>query len=444
MFGGLNDDPTKNVRFTADDNDTRLLDEYDKKMLLYLNNLYTAMTGDVMDIDNVENAVDALKIFNEKRNCYYLDTLLNPEMTKGAKIPASIPVPSAAFQMHNTVTLATNSSGNLAFMFNPYMLYNKDDKFHYAVSQQETYDSEWLSTLWANNSENLTGSSPNENWIPVNIGQGIPPVYGSYRVVSASVVVKYIGRMDIASGVAGGAIIFDDNPCVGAQYLKKVEDGEGHVLEEHKYTLNRGLAKYGNFDLAMDAFYHQENLALQGIREIYFPLDNSYEEYIETMKASKSQHSWVMQGISTEIETTYDKDLYKSGFNYFFYVLGAPANSSCFKVDIYVNYECLPDSNFLNYMPISPAAPAISPMEKSGYIKYVQQQPITASSDENGRITTKKPESIWAKWRKKFGKAMPSVISMAKKGLFASLPYLKPMITLAGNYLAGEDVSMTP
>ena len=71
----------------------------------------------------------------------------------------------------------------------------------------------------------LTGTQPNNNFRPININQCIPDVYDQYRLVSASIVVKYIGRLDIVSGVIGGAIIFDENSVLNGIANHKIGDG---------------------------------------------------------------------------------------------------------------------------------------------------------------------------------------------------------------------------
>ena len=143
-------------------------------------------------------------------------------------------------------------------------------------------------------------------------------------------------------------------------------------------TGNTDYAKYGNFDLAMDSFYRQENLCLEGLRELYFPLDNSYEEYTKLVGTSALTEEYN----GTLTFSIKDSDLYKSGFNQFVYVLGAPPSSSCFKVDIYCNFECLPNASFLNYLPLSSTPNAISNYDKKTTIGIVQQKPIM-KFDEN-------------------------------------------------------------
>ena len=174
-------------------------------------------------------------------------------------------------------------------------------------------------TLMVNNSNTLTGTQADNNWIPVNINQAIPPVYDQYRLVSASIVVKYIGRLDIISGVIGGAIIFDENPTLNGSVWCKTGDGTTALNALNTSTsitnlTSPGLSKYGNFDLAMDSFYHQENLCLEGIRQLYFPIDNSYEEYTKIFDQNCVESYSTTTSYGTTIQI--DPDNFRSGFNY--------------------------------------------------------------------------------------------------------------------------------
>lgn len=402
-----------------------VIDDYDKKMLSYISRLYNATSGKMMDLDEVKSAIDALTIFNESQKMNYMDYLLHPEKSKGCKIPSTIPVPSAAFQMHNSVTLKTNSLGNVMCMFNPFFLYDNTTSMTKIIDGQEIRASKFTS-FWYSNSETLDGRSAVPGLSPMDIGQGIPSVYGSYRVVSASIIVKYIGRMDIASGVIGGAIVFDDNPQIGS--IGQAYNPEAVPPLIPYSTVGQGFGKYGNFDLAMDSFYHQENLALEGMRMIYFPIDNSFDEYMPIYKFADMSVS----GDPLIPTLVLDKDNYKAGFNFMFYSLGAPPSSACFKIDIYVNYECLPDARFLNYMPISPPSPAISNYEKAEAVRIAQTRPVTSIKNE---FTPTPSGGFFEKFKKKFGKVVPSIQTLTNSGLLDSTPLLKTGLTIAGNLL---------
>lgn len=409
------------------------IDKYDETMLSYLARLYEAINGEKMDFTKIKNAVDALAAFNKKSEYNYLNNLMYPEKCKGVKIPSPIPVPSCSFQLHNCVTLTTNASGNLAFIFNPFFLANQQKLTYADPPESNTWECtgvNYLSTLWINNDDSLTGYEQNGQWAPVNIGQVIPNVYDQYRLVSASIVVKYIGRLDITSGVIGGAIIYDDNKAVGANINLR------HTIDPFEtrtsITRNDNLTKYGNFDLAMDSFYHQENLVLEGIRELYFPLDNSYEEYTQLADLNKSEYVGIRNNASAEIRFP-DADVYKSGFNYFVYVLGAPASSACFKVDIYCNFECLPNASFLNYLPLSMNAESITNVEKKNAIAMIQQKPVMNLKDSAAMIVSK--PSIWEKLKNKFSNSLPGITKLMSWGLGTMIPSLKPGLALAGTMI---------
>lgn len=414
------------------------IDDYDKKMLNYLGRLYKALGADTIDFSNVQTAIEGLQAFNSESEYTYLNNLLHPEKEKGVKIPSPIPVPSSAFQLHNTLTLSTNSAGNLAFVFNPFYLYDNT-----GLSQPNSNGYEctplYSSSFWVNNSETLTGQEADDNFKPVNLSQGIPPVYDQYRLVSASIVVRYIGRLDWVSGVIGGAIVFNDSRYVGEAY--KI-GSEGNTV----YFSKNELAKYGNFDLALDSFYHQENLCVEGLRQLYFPVDNSFEDYTKLWSSSLSSTNFyagtiVDTGLTTSMTVTADEDYYKSGFNFLTYVLGAPANQNCFKVDVYCNYECLPNAAFLNYMPISPPAPCVDAVIKRQSIAVIQEKPIGKANEIT--VTTGKMPSIWQKLKEKFANSLPGIGKLLAKGIISGIPMLGTGLSIANSLLSDVVMSGT-
>ena len=464
MFGPIDDKPDKSAFETWDkERLEEMINKYDKDMLTAISDLYASIGGNRMDFDGITNAVDALTKYNAKSEYNYLNHLLIPEKCKGGKIPSPIPVPSCSFQLHNCVTLSPNSSGNIAILFNPYFLAsnqwvkpvssaNEIEKFYAAdgtvfntnsdqaipASGQNIYAPQLVSSLVVNNNNNLSGTEPNNNFVPVNINQTIPPVYDQYRLVSASVVVKYIGRLDIVSGVIGGAIVFDENLSLNGRVYSAVGDGTKTANElknsaMNTILLNSGLAKYGNFDLGMDSFYHQENLCLEGVRELYFPLDNSYEEYAKLMNEDSVADIY-SSGSSCYIDL--DSDQYKSGFNFFIYTLGAPTGS-CLKLDIYCNFECLPSASFLNYMPVSVSTYGLSNQEKKDIIATVQEKPILKAGE---RIEVQSPSVMgWGPYlksmAKRFKNSMPSIGKLIGIGLNNIIPKLKPAISVVGTLI---------
>ena len=241
-------------------------------------------------------------------------------------------------------------------------------------------------------------------------------------------VVKYIGRLDIVSGVIGGAIIYNDDPTIGAHFNQA-------GIETN--SVNVSLAKFGNFDLAMDSFYHQEYMVLDGLRQLYFPLDNSYEEY--TRLAGTNNTAFRVLEDGRLLAQIGDDNIFRSGFNQFVYVLGAPPSSACFKVDIYCNFECLPSSEFLNYMPTSTCLYSISNQEKKETIDIIQKTPIMKS---NEMIDFKTPSNLgWKGYMKYMAKrfnAMPSIPKLIGMGLEYFVPKMKPILGVLGTVASNE------
>ena len=452
----MNIDPLKDIKYQEDTDLLKKIDESDKQMLGYVARLYEALNGEKLDFAKINNAVDALQAYNSKNEYRYLNNLLHPEKCKGVKIPSQIPVPSCSFQLHNCITVRTNSSGNLAMMFNPFFLgkisEGTDDRV--PAGQVHVTDNQnmhnysvgynFLTSFFINNDNSLTGNAPDENWSCVNIGQLIPPVYDQYRLVSGSIVVKYIGRLDTVSGVIGGSVVFDESTEVGGKFFEEFQVQEGGEYNRIIHNnIPEFLYKYGNFDLAMDAFYHQENLALQGMRCLYFPVDPSYEDYTRLMNCNLMQVSNKFTGLPTSpFKAVSTEDYLKNGFNNFIYVLGGPANSACFKIDIYCNFECLPSSSFLNYLPLSMSTDFISGEQKRRAALVVQQTPIGKAEEENKNAPPPggdKP-GILQQLKNKFMDGLPNIVKSAGNLLIQSIPGLQLGTTLANSMklIAGQ------
>ena len=447
MSNAMNIDPLKDIKYQEDTDLLKKIDESDKQMLGYVARLYEALNGEKLDFSKINNAVDALQAYNSKNEYRYLNNLLHPEKCKGVKIPSQIPVPSCSFQLHNCITVRTNSLGNLAIMFNPFFLgklpdalgdkipagqvhvTNTDDLYSFSAGYN------FLTSFFINNHDSLVGNEPNPNWSNVNIGQAIPAVYDQYRLVSASVVVKYIGRLDYTSGVIGGSVVFDESTQVGGRFFTESQrEAGGDVTRGVFNNVPEFLYKYGNFDLAMDAFYHQENLCLQGMRCLYFPVDPSYEDYTRLMNANLMQVSGKYGDLDT-FKAVSTEDYLKSGFNNFIYVMGAPANTACFKIDIYCNFECLPSSSFLNYLPLSMSTDFISGEQKRRAALVVQQTPIGKAEDENKDAPPAGEESpgILQTLKNKFMDGLPNIIKSAGNLLIQSIPGLQLGTALANS-----------
>lgn len=308
----------------------QLSSEYEKSLFQWLIRAHRVLNGKVIDLAEVKDVFQMLDVMKRDSERDYFKALVRPEVAKGSKIPSPIPIPSSCFQLKQSLWLTPNALGNMVIVFNPWGLFTTD-----------------RSTLWVNNSATLTGTGANLGWRCTRFGQQLPgSIYNKYRVVSSSLAVRYVGRLDIVQGICGGSLIFENIP-----------NGDPTITTDVLAT--NPLAKYGDFNLAMDAYYTQENLTLHGTRTLYFPLDNTFEQYIDLGST-------------------------KEGFGHLVYISGGVSASNSYKLDICVNLECLPDSSFLNYMPVSASSSGMGSYDTQkiqNVVKEVQKQPITRAED---------------------------------------------------------------
>ena len=353
MEGGWGDvsDLKRLTSSIQDTNNDGIIDESDRLFLRYIVEMYKSLTGERVDLNQFKSAHEALEMLKKAEEREYTTALLKPEKCRGAKIPSAMPIPSSSFQLKSSFYVTTNATGNAAIAINPYYLTDSA-----------------LTTVFVNNNVGLTGLGSTTNFfLGVNAGQTIPQnIYHQYRLVSASVVVKYVGRLDIVQGLIGGAIVYDKsiNPTAIGSPLG-------------------ALDKYSDFNLSRDAFFQQEHYAIQGMRELYFPLDNSFEEY-------------------NTINTA------KDGFMFLVYIQNAPPSSASFKIDLFFNFECLPDVRFLNYIPTDISR--VSPFGKEEAYDAVKKYAITKESES---MPLMRKGDFWGKIADKFGQYLPKVIDLA-------------------------------
>lgn len=395
--------------------DKNIKDKLNQDDVTMLNKIFTLkkiLEQEKLNIKTLKDHLNDISEFNKQQNFDYLQNLINPEKKKGCKIPTQMPIPSCTFQLRSSVKLTTNILGNCAFIFNPFFLY--DQALHHQAffaGNRQFYVGDFMSSFWFNNNENLTGNSENENWVNLDLSQMMPLVYVQYRLVSAAVVVKYIGPIDSACGVVGCSIVTDIIQP-GGSFQERLEDRDYDPNGDFVRSQNR-ISEYGNFDLAVDSYYHKSHPAVYGIRALYYPLDESFENFMPVI--SRNDFHLDDNVIENRPYIDLTADAYRAGFNWFFYSLGCPAELDCFKVDIYCNFECIPSAGFLTFMPISINPYILSADNKKKIILLTQKKLITKENDENNdeiRIPY-----IFDRLMKKVGNDLPNIDILMKSGL---------------------------
>jgi len=332
----------------------------DARILEWLINLHSTLNKDKIDLRELNNLVKVLEHYNEDAKDTYINSILYPETVLGAKVPTLFPIPTASFQMHLTnASQNVNSQGNLAWTWNPFWL--TDASANGAVEN---------TTFYVNNNTALNGTSSQAFFLPTSLLYNQIPagVYGSYRVVSASIVVSYIGRLDAASGTLGIGVGVNNA-------------GVGVPQPVTSTTSDPGSLPFSIFSQVDNLFFKERGPAVNGVRAIYFPLDDTYVDFHPLYTASA--------GPGTTLLNCYNTGFYFAGYAQGLIPgagSGSSSTNSVLRFDMYINFEALVQPGFNNYIPTSSfGGGKINALETAGDL--IQSSPsliVNKSSDIPG------------------------------------------------------------
>lgn len=353
-----------------------MIDEQNNNIFIIekLNGLKNSMNKDKLNLEEIRRRMDIISNYSNYDMYEYLNAMLDPINKKGVKIPNKIPIPTCSFQLHNSLTFRPNASGMDVFSFNPFFLSND------SLDGKETKDGEFTANFAANSPfgtyffngfDTVDGTKPVSNWyFPSTFSQVIPYVYDKYRLVSACCVIKYIGPLEEVKGVIGGAVSYLKTNYLGCRMVGKFN---GSIVEEWG-ARNPDLDKFGDFELIRDSIYFREHSCLEGLKMLYFPLDNSFKEFKKVFDGSK--FTFIMDPVEGPCVKIPD-DYLATGFQWTCYLMGCPTTAGRnFKLDYYLNYECIPKAEFMNYIPVSISYYHIPDELFQKFVKEVQEKVI--------------------------------------------------------------------
>lgn len=356
-----------------------------------LNNIKQTLNSDPINLSNLKREFESFEKFKQEENYNYLEDLLDPINRKGVKMPSKMPCPTCSFQLHNEYSVYVNNRGYTATIVNPFFLTSiqPQDRIPYknggSPSTKEIKEIEFIkppNQAWALDDSNFDGTRPGieSNTDPAfNMQFSIPPIYTFYRVVSACAQLYYTGNVTEAQGLVGGAISTEKFLGIAAEVRYVYEDD----------TTTRYLSKppeniYDAFMLSRirQNVYSAENNALDGIKMLYFPLDNSFAEFKPVISRNNVQcKKGYLVGDARPIIVGPEQ----TGFNWTFYVTGGPLNArNVYKFEYWINYECIPDSKFLNYIPVSINVWKLPKWKISELAKTMEKHAVTAIKKMNG------------------------------------------------------------
>jgi len=340
-----------------------------------IKNLLMSLNSNSLNLKKIKYQMDLISKFNEYKENEYLEDLLNPANRKGVRIPSQFPVPSATFQLHSSFKISSNANGCFLCQFNPYFLGNENligayDQHRLPISMLPAYTRYYMcspiSTFGIIDSPNLDGKTELDFYSsffkPIDIGQILPGnIYEQYRLVSAETTIRYVGPMDETQGFLGGSIVFDPLFSVFCKYYVAFarDIDEFPPFDPNEPTISESFNKikpeFTVFSNLRHTFYNQENSCSEGIRMLYFPVDNKYEEFSNICNGSRIKYVDLTSFQESQGLGYFDiaGEYFKSGFQWILYGSDLPVSKEYFKVDVFCNFECLPSSSFMSYCPLS-------------------------------------------------------------------------------------------
>ena len=364
-------------------------------------NIYNAIYNN--NIDELIKLIDEL-IKNKNNKYKYLDYLLNPNIYKYVKIPNNFPLSTVTFQLHNIVKTKTNKKGNIGILFNPFFLYTDSLYNNTTVSNNTNFynnngtyynfnyinnnkDKNWdnfytilyLSTLSINNSDS-SDELYNIYWYPYNINQNVK-YFSSYRLVSSEIVVKYIGPEIESSGSFYGCVLNNDNNYING-FIANIIQNDGNISVNYNEYVNLHNIEYNKLNIVYNSYYYKQIKCNEGIKLIYYPIDNTFEEFIKPLNINDLYYYY-----NRNDDIRYSllcKQNYKNNFNFLIIGNDLPFNDNkeYIQIEIICNFECFTKTEYLNYMPNNLNNINLNINEKNDIINLINKNNIF-KADEN-------------------------------------------------------------
>jgi hypothetical protein len=285
---------TKMSNKTPEENIESISKRYGADFYLALGNLYNSLTGKTLDMNRTTSILDMLMKLKEDVTKQYLFSLLFPEKSKGCRIPTKFPVPSATFQQDDFILVTTNSSGNFVVQWSPQNLSS-------STSNNE---------IVVNNATTLTGLNNDTTYTTSScLTNSLVTQWQAFRVVSACIVVQYVGSFTNLQGTFGGG------------------------LDISNTNTNSYDSNYSNFSNIDDRLWSQQVRVDEGMKICYFPKDYNDLSFIRSNTNPSSNNL-------------------ASSVRLLLYGQSLPPNTQCVRIDFFKNIEAIPGPAFADIVDV--------------------------------------------------------------------------------------------
>ena len=254
-----------------------------------LSNLFEHLTGEALDLKKTSNMIKILNVLQKKQKKNYIKALLFPEKVKIARVPCKFPVPSNVIQQTDYLIVTTNSLGNYQIEFNPQNFLSSTGTEVYLNTNASLDGNSILSTVTYTTPTVLTNSFATSG------------NFSCFRLVSACMIIQYVGSLQDQRGRFGGALEF--------------------TATSTSDPVQNNFSAFNNID---DKMFSQVVVTTEGLKICYFPKDYQDFNFIK-------------------VQTNPEANKLSSKVTLLSYGQGLPAGSPCVRIDFIKNIECIPN-----------------------------------------------------------------------------------------------------
>ena len=348
-------------------------------LLSRLYSLKLLLDANKLNLKNIWKKIKELNRYEELTDEDYLQYLLYPERYKYTKMPSQIPIYSTCFHLRKTHEIMTNANGCFFVYFNPdFLVSGNNGPQHFSYYYDGDLIQGWAhigTTFWRGIGDRITGNEelPDNAVVgTLDMEQIVAPIYTSYRLVNGRMTIRYMGNLTTAAGVIGGAICLRDTQYLGGIYYVSDDD---YDPQAEMRPLMTDLREFGDFSNIRNLYGSREFNCLEGIKLLYYPIDNSYKEFTKFYDGKGAKFFRNMIGETVNTSCTADYDVFKGGFAWVAYVQRGMPNVK-YQITVDLNFECLLDPEYSDYMPSSLNVYNMTPSQENNVIEKIRLNAI--------------------------------------------------------------------
>lgn len=255
------------------------------------------------------------------------------------KAPSIVPIPTSTFAFKETYFTKPNEQGNIAFCWNPNYLGSNQEIQALVDSNVNPLRSGFFSCLYENNHESLTGNGVNTNWHAVTYRR-INQDFSKYRLTSACLKIKYIGKVLNQSGQFSACASFMEFPRTACTLQNDINIPSTYPLHQFAHPQ---LDALGDFDVIRQGQWAKSVSIVQqpdGITVVWLPVDSLSSVFVDNADTidTKELTTVYPEGMTQAVWKCKNANM---TFDLCGFGISSESNINTICVEAYYNYEIL-------------------------------------------------------------------------------------------------------